>query len=404
MTPQRAGITRRAATTALDGRAGAEEYTARHYIRLGPPQRVGAEIEWFAALPDGSRPPLALVAEVLGDHSPRSLAPASPALPLAAGGRGTVEPGGQVEVSSASAPSAGRLIDALAADAQQLRRLLAARRIRLVAGAADAARPPERLLRLPRYSAMEARFDGIGPFGRAMMCATAATQVCADAAADAADDGSRWAMLDAAGPALIAAFAASPELAGVPDGRWASQRMRTWLALDPARTGSVALADYPAWAVGAPLLCLPRDGDDWTAPPGATFADWADGALDHTVDRRPGPSDLDYHLTTLFPLVRASGYFEVRYLDGQPDGGWHVPIRAVAALTAEPDTVAAATDLSRPTAGRWRDAAHSGLADPELRRAAADLLELAHSVDPDPSLAHAARRTRAGRSPLEDRP
>ena len=46
-------------------------------------------------------------------------------------------------------------------------------------GAPD--RPPQRLLELPRYRAMEQSFDRIGPHGRSAMCSTAAVQVCVDA-------------------------------------------------------------------------------------------------------------------------------------------------------------------------------------------------------------------------------
>ena len=47
----------------------------------------------------------------------------------------------------------------------------------MIDSAADVARPARRVLQLPRYRAMEERFDRIGPYGRLMMCNTAATQV-----------------------------------------------------------------------------------------------------------------------------------------------------------------------------------------------------------------------------------
>src|SRR5690606_34317074 len=135
--------------------------------------------------------------------------------------------------------------------------------------------------------------------------------------------------LYAIGPALLAAFACSPELRGAPAGEWASQRMRTWLRLDHSRTRPPVedwadpIAGYARWALDAPLLCVrsrePEAGSapadcSWAAPPGATFADWLSGALDDEIGRRPDRSDLDYHLTTMFPPVRPSGHLEVRYL------------------------------------------------------------------------------------------
>ena len=129
----------------------------------------------------------------------------------------------------------------------------------------------------------------------------------------------RWRLLGDMGPALIAAFACSPRLQGVPRGDWASQRMRTWLELDSWRTVAVPeVQDYAGWALDVPLMCVRNEGDDWTAPRGATFGDWIDGALDAEIGRRPVWADLDYHLSTLFPPVRAVGHLEVRYIDAQP--------------------------------------------------------------------------------------
>ncbi|NUS44809.1 MAG: ergothioneine biosynthesis glutamate--cysteine ligase EgtA, partial [Mycobacteriaceae bacterium] len=142
------------------------------------------------------------------------------------------------------------------------------------------------------------------------------------------------------------------------------------------------------------------------APPGATFADWLAGALDDDIGRRPDHADLDYHLTTVFPPVRASGHLEVRYLDTQPADQWAVPIHAVAALMSAPAVVAEAAGLALSTADRWRDAARYGLAEPELRSTASQLLELAaaHADTPvsQAELAAAAARCLRGAAPHEE--
>ncbi len=115
---------------------------------------------------------------------------------------------------------------------------------------------------------MELRFDRIGPLGRLMMNSTAAVQVSVDAGADDVELARRWELLHAIGPALIAAFGCSPALRGAPDGAWVSQRMRTWLSLDPERTAMVADPQkYPAWALDAPLLCVRSAGLSGTHHP-----------------------------------------------------------------------------------------------------------------------------------------
>ncbi|RMI35686.1 ergothioneine biosynthesis glutamate--cysteine ligase EgtA [Nocardia stercoris] len=400
----------------FSSRAAAEAYVGGVCFKQGPPALVGAELEWLTSQGEwsapGHRPELAALVDALGPYAPQNIAPGSPGLPLPGGSRVTLEPGGQVELSSAPFASAGELCTRLRADTAALRDLLATGSIRLHAAAADPHRPPRRILDLPRYRAMEERFAGIGPFGTLMMCNTAATQVSVDAGADPAEIAARWTALYAVGPALLAAFACSPDLYGVPPGSWASQRMRTWLRLDNARARPPVsqwadpIAGYARWALDVPLLCVrrtPGPGCDWAAPPGATFADWIDGALDEEIGRRPAAADLDYHLTTLFPPVRATGHLEVRYIDAQPGDGWTTPVHTVAALLSAPAVVAEATALAAPTATDWWGAARDGLADPQIRSAAVSLLQLAAAHTTAPAaraeILRAALRCRAGQMP-----
>ncbi|BDT89088.1 ergothioneine biosynthesis glutamate--cysteine ligase EgtA [Nocardia cyriacigeorgica] len=415
-----------AADRELSSRAAAEAYIGGVCFKLGPPGLIGAELEWLtthgecpASGPTAApRPPLDLLADALGPYAPRSIAPDSPALALPGGSRVTIEPGGQIELSSAPYPSAEELAAQLRADTEMLRKLLETQCVGMVSAAADAGRRARRVLRLPRYQAMERYLASLGPFGKLMMCNTAATQISVDAGADPAEVGARWTALYAIGPALLAAFACSPELRGAPAGEWASQRMRTWLRLDHSRTRPPVedwadpIAGYARWALDAPLLCVrsrePEAGSapadcSWAAPPGATFADWLSGALDDEIGRRPDRSDLDYHLTTMFPPVRPSGHLEVRYLDAQPEQSWTVPIDVIDALMSTQAVVAEATTIAAPTAGRWLDAARCGLADPEIRSAATDLLDAAATHAATPTAAEAihaaAQRCRSARQP-----
>lgn len=409
------------APAVLAGRTEAEAHVGLICFKLGPPALLGAELEWLVvATEDRSprparRPTLRELAVALGPHSPQSIDPTSPAHLLPAGSSVTVEPGGQVELSSAPLPGSRELAAALDADTRTLTDLLAARGLALLDVAADPLRPPERLLQLPRYCAMEQSFDRVGPYGRLMMCSTAAVQVSVDAGRAGREVGGRWALLHEAAPALLAAFARSPRLHGAPAGTWASQRMRTWLELDSARTTAppVDEADpagaYARWALGVPLLCVRRpEGGSWSAPPGATFTDWVEGRLDDELGRRPDTADLTYHLSTLFPPVRPSGHLEVRYLDAQRGADWHVPLLLLEALLAGPDVTARARELVRGTTDRLHDGARLGLSDPDLRAAATDLLRLAADTTTDrparERLHAATRRVAAGRPPGQEDP
>jgi glutamate--cysteine ligase len=294
----------------------------------------------------------------------------------------TVEPGGQLEISSPPCASLTELIATVEGDTAALTNLLDRAGLILTGLGSDPHRPSRRLVNIPRYAAMETAFDRIGPMGRAMMCSTAAVQVCVDAGT-AGEVALRWAALHDLGPVLLAAFANSPWLGGRRTG-WASSRMQAWFALDPARTrpsrvpwnpagGWDPAVDWARRALDTPVLCQRRPWGKWHVPTGITFADWLSGAL----SGRPSTADLDYHLTTLFPPVRPQGHLEVRYLDTQPMGQWLVPVAVIAALLADPSITAAAREACAPTVGRWLPAAQRGLRDNTLAAAAIAVFELA---------------------------
>ncbi|MFY1584390.1 ergothioneine biosynthesis glutamate--cysteine ligase EgtA [Micromonospora sp. WMMD734] len=372
-------------STVLGEVAGAAGHLARICFKTGPPTLTGVELEWTVHdAADPARPlDRARLRAALGPHSPPTLDDTGPARPLRHGSTVTVEPGGQVEVSTPPRSSVAALVSATQADIDELDALLA--RAGLVRGQTgiDPWRAPRPVVDTPRYRAMRCVFDRRGPAGQTMMYSTAGLQVCLDVG-PAAGLAERWAAVHAIGPPLVAAFATADRHAGRPTG-WASARMAAWLDIDPARTGPVWSAHQPdrdpvaAWTeyvLAAPLLCLRHAGPDWTPPPGVTFADWIAGALPDP----PTTDDLDYHVSTLFPPVRPRGYLEVRYLDAQPGRDWTLPLAVLTALLGDDRTVRAARTIAAPVADRWRTAARQGLADPALARAAAALLDLARET------------------------
>ena len=369
----------------LRTRAEAEAYVASICFKHAPPRLVGLELEWLLHSPDSPERPIGpdLLAAALGPHAPTTLDPCSPARPLPACSAVSVEPGGQVELSTIALPGLPQVVDAALADAITLHRMLATDGLIPRNRATEPDRPPIRLLRLRRYSAMEAHFDRFGPAGRSAMCSTAAVQVSLDAGADQRDVADRWSTLHALGPVLVAAFANSPTLHGRRTG-WKSTRTACWLAADPSRTAPPPDPDEPepaaAWArrvLDSELLCV-RRAHNWAAPPDTTFADWIKGALQPL----PTTADLDYHISTLFPPVRPRGHLEVRYIDAQPGRGWALPTAVLAALTSTPAVVDRVRDLCLPARGRWVLAARQGLADPLLARAATAVFSLACEIVP----------------------
>ncbi|RSM67853.1 ergothioneine biosynthesis glutamate--cysteine ligase EgtA [Actinoplanes sp. ATCC 53533] len=358
--------------------AQAADHISGICFKTGPPRRIGVELEWTVHRSDAPAAYLeaADLRTALGTHAPSALGNPHSGAVLPGGGAVTVEPGGQLEISSAPAGSLTELHQSLSADQAHLTALLARSGLVLGDTGLDPYRSPRRMLQTPRYAAMQRSFDAAGRHGRTMMCSTAGMQICLDAGTERQLP-HRWGALHEMGPALLAAFATSGRHAGRDTG-WASARMATWYGIDPGRTRPVSTpgdlatgwADY---ALAAPLLCVRRGEQSWDVPAGVSFADWIDGALGDP----PRVDDLDYHLSTLFPPVRPRGYLEVRYLDTQPGTEWIAPAAVVTALLADDATTDAARAVAAATAGEWVTAARAGLADPAIRRTATDLLDLA---------------------------
>ena len=388
--------------------ADAEAHIHGICFKTGPPERVGVELEWLVRDPRDPAQPVRAeqVAAALATfkaglpaskqdypgHEPRIVRYDIPA--LASGATLTVEPGGQLELSSAPAVTLGDLVAVTGPDMTTLRDAAATAGLELCGYGLDPLRPPRRVLDLPRYAAMEEFFDRGGPWGRQMMCGTASVQVCLDAGDDGAGQSgyrSRWRLLHAIGPVLVAAFANSPLRRGRPTG-WLSARQQIWANMDPGRTREPADRPDPrdawtAYAMDAQLMCVRNpDSADWTAPAGLTFRDWMRDGRSGSL-RAPTPEDLDYHLSTLFPPVRPHGHLELRMIDAQPGDGWMVPTAVASALAADERAADAALAATEPlwagpgprSGGEdpWLRAARSGPADRCLSQASRQCFEAA---------------------------
>jgi glutamate--cysteine ligase len=334
-----------------------------------PDRQVGIELEWLVADAADRNRRLAVdeCEAVVRDVGP-----------LPHGGRISIEPGGQLELSTAPHPDLHRACEAAATDLFRLDRVCHRHGLELLALGADPVRPPERIVRAPRYNAMQQHFDRTSRSGVTMMCNTASIQLNVGLGRDRADMVRRWHRANALGPALTACFANSPFTEGLPSG-WQSTRLRSWWGIDATRTAPVPLDIDPvsAWqryALDADVMLIRRDDQTFVeVEPGFTFAQWLDRG--HELGF-PTLLDLDYHLTTLFPPVRPRGWFELRMFDALPTPFWHVAV-AVATALIDDDAGDAAIDASRGTHHLWVDAAQLGLAHPHLARAADDVFVLA---------------------------
>lgn len=392
--------------------AAAEEWIQRSCFSTGPAGRIGLELELLMGRigdPSLHRP-------FAADNYRRLF---SELRHLDVAGSLTLEPGGQLELSSHPESSLRDVIRSVHGSLELLREQAAELGAILVGAGVSPHREPNRITQAPRYAAMEQYFEPWAPAGSTMMCSTASVQVNVEAGADDLEIRHRWNLLYSMGPVLAATFANSAWIGGRRSG-WKSTRLAAWLALDPARTGvphfSTAQepgAAYARWALDAPLMMIRREVGEWRAPVGLTFRDWLRLGTAVVPDRPPANlEDLQQHLTTLFPHVRPKGYFEIRYIDAQPGCWWAVPAAVVSALISDP----AVSDQARGIcAGSpdWEAAARLGLDDPGIASRAVQLMALAADrLRNDPATAGVAGQveeyaetwTLRGLSPADDDP
>jgi len=385
--------------------AGAIEYCREHDLDSPTPfidtTTIGIELEWLTVDRNGDRLELPHAERIVADLEP-----------LGSRSRLTIEPGGQLEISTATFTSVDEACAAAADDLFTLDQRCAADGVELVALGADPVRSPERVVTAPRYSAMQTYFDNLGNAGRTMMCNTAALQVNVCLGATRMID--RWQLAHAIGPTLIASFANSPLCDGGPSG-WQSSRLREWWMVDPSRSAPVDVKGDPAeawpnYVLDARVMLIRAGHDDHRAVTSPmTFGEWlADG---HELGY-PTLDDLTYHLTTLFPPVRPKGWLELRMFDALPTPFWHVATAVTCALL---DDEQAADEVGRAVAdteGLWIDAAQLGLGHPALAASARhcfsialDALERtdAGSATVDVVADYADRWPARGRCPADDR-
>ncbi len=369
---------------AVDPVEAAREHVAAHALNADSGGRVGLELEFHLVdlAQPGRRPSWAEASEL-----------AARAGSLPAGSSVTLEPGGQIELSTPPAADLVAAVEALRADRAALRDHLAAAGFGAAPLGADLARPVARINPNVRYAAMEAHFDALGcaGSGQAMMSATAALQVNLDAG-PAEGWGDRLALLRTMVPMLVALSSTSPYLGGRTSG-WHSMRQGTWQGIDHGRSDPVAAGEpTSAWADYAldAAVMLIRDGSELRAVTRrVSFGDWLRG---HSpFGRAPTTEDLDYHLTTLFPPVRPRGYLEIRCVDAMPDRWWPAVAAVTATLANDPVAADGAAELCAPVAGAWETAARLGLEDPAIRRAVVGSVDLAARRCPEPLRAEAER-------------
>lgn len=336
-------------------------------------ERVGIEVEALPVASDGGTPvpPIDLLdlvrSRALREGWVESTNYAgAPAFRTLSDGVLTFEPGGQLEYATAPFRRLSMLEDDLRRTLEPIAGDLAAAGVRLLARGIDPRTPVhETRLHLngERYRRMTKHLSRKGESGPRMMRQTAALHINIDAPGPALEG---WRAATAVTPALLALFANSPMLDGVATGH-RSVRSAQWRTLDPSRTGLIALgadpvSEYRDFARGAESFLL--GGEEEPARP---FREWLEVATD---------TDIDNHLSTLFPEVRPRGYLEVRALDALPLRWVILPTALLAGVLFDPLARRRAASLS-PADTLLERAGRCGLADPGVAGFASEVFDLA---------------------------
>ncbi|MCA8926022.1 MAG: hypothetical protein KDD82_29720 [Planctomycetes bacterium] len=305
----------------------------------------------------------------------------------------SLEPGGQIEFSTAPLDTLAEVDAALHERTAEVARIAEGVGLYLLGGGI-VLHGAEGVPWVPkgRYRIMRDYFASLGEaghLGHTMMQRTLSLQISLDFA-DAADAMDLLRITLLAAPAATALFACSP-FDGFREVECASLRAKAWLYTDPSRAQDVpgctapgaTIDDYAAYALDAPMMFRVRDGK-YLPMQGASFraamerGSWPDG--------RPVTSaDWWAQLGSIFTNARLKrGVIELRSTDGQrPEDLGVVSAFWVGLLYDETSRAEARALLGQVApeahARALQQAPCVGLRDPDLRAQALALVELAQA-------------------------
>lgn len=234
----------------------------------------------------------------------------------------SVEPGGQLELSTQPATHISEIQAELDRHLEELRAVTEHSKIAWCAAGVTPFSTIEEipLNPRPRHRFMAEYLPTRCRYGLHMMKATSSTQVAFDYS-DEADAGEKLVVALTLSPIINAAFANAPLVAGKKTGL-VSLRGEIWRGMDPDRSGfltdllegEVNFERWVEFVLDVPLLFINVDGV-LKPPPGISFRHW----MKHRWEGRyPTLEDWDIHLSTVFTEVRLKKYLEIRGADATP--------------------------------------------------------------------------------------
>lgn len=253
------------------------------------------------------------------------------------------EPGGQVEISTAPADSIIKLEDSLRLRQHILRAVSLHHNMKFGQRGINPLFKVDDIknqLQIPRYLALETYLNSIGPYGKQMMLQTCSMHINFDLGKNQKTQVKRIIATNLLVPFATALFANSAVVEETQT-RYKSYRNYIWQHVDALRTGILPMDSitnsttkkdlidlYLNFALNAPLIYIEKLSNK-PLPKHYTFKYWIDNAIEGIW---PDESDLENHLSLLFPEVRIKGYIELRTIDAPPLEWQMVPVCFYAGL------------------------------------------------------------------------
>ncbi len=228
----------------------------------------------------------------------------------------TIEPASQLEISAGPFDTLQEMAETLEQFEQRLDRYAGARGARVelagynpYASSADLPLIPKR-----RYAFMDAYFEKIGPYGRAMMRGSAATQVSIDYHSE--EDCLRKTRLACILTPLLSLITDNSPIFEGKLRPHALMRTKIWNECDPdgilpfIDKADASFADYAEYLLSVPAILAPCTTDEWCA------SDKSFGEL--YAQTQMTTADIEHALSMLFTDVRIKHYVEIRPADALP--------------------------------------------------------------------------------------
>lgn len=271
----------------------------------------------------------------------------------------TLEPGAQVELSTAPANDVWALKDVLARHRAECDAVIDAERFVWLGVGLAPFQDVNEIVMVPkgRYAIMDAYLPPLGSHTRHMMRATCSVQSAFDFESEA-DAGRKFLTTLSLSPIVNALFGNAAIYKGSSTG-FSSYRGKVWENMDPARSGHLgAFFDWDGFSfekwvdylISRPMMFYAIN-DVFTPAHGRTFKDFMEKGLDGYF---PNKDDWEMHLTSVFPEARIKKYLEVRGADCVPEPMVTALPALWKGLFYDPDTLDAAEHIAREISGAER--------------------------------------------------